>query len=67
MKREYETPAAEKLEFNYTDVVVASGAPVVSQGSLDGCSIMPNGRLLESGATCQKDPDRPKNKKCYGT
>ena len=26
MKRTYETPKAEKLEFAYTDMVVASGA-----------------------------------------
>ncbi len=25
MKKEYKTPRIEKLEFNYTDVVVASG------------------------------------------
>ena len=64
MKREYETPVVENLSFDYTDVVVASGL-VVSQGVADGCSITHNGRLLESGATCQKDPDRPKNQKCY--
>lgn len=67
MKRTYETPAVEMLQFNYTDVIVASGATgtVVSQGSVDGCNITPNGRMLETGATCSKDPDRPKNKKCY--
>ena len=27
MKREYKTPLAEKLEFNYSDNVVASGGP----------------------------------------
>ncbi|MBR6707728.1 MAG: hypothetical protein IKI84_13795 [Clostridia bacterium] len=64
MKRDYETPTAEKLEFNYTDVVTASGY-VTSQGTAEGCNIMPNGRLLENGSVCQKDPDRPKNKKCY--
>lgn len=66
MKRAYVTPTVEKLEFNYTDVVVASGQPIVSQGSMDGCSVTPNGRLLETGNTCAKDPNRPKNKKCYG-
>ena len=65
MKKKYEHPVVESLVFDYMDVVVASGTIVVSQGSADGCNIMPNGRLLESGATCQKDPDRPKNKKCY--
>ncbi len=64
MKKTYETPVAEKLDFDYTDTVVASGL-VTSQGAADGCSVTPNGRLLENGATCQKDPDRPKNKKCY--
>ena len=65
MKQTYEKPTVEKLDFNYTDVVAASGGIVVSQGSADGCNMMPNGRNLETGATCQKDPDRPKNKKCY--
>jgi len=64
MKKTYETPVIEKLDFDYTDVIRASGY-VTSQGAADGCSIMPNGRLLETGAVCQKDPDRPKNKKCY--
>ena len=64
MKKTYETPVAEKLDFDYTDTVVASGL-VTNQGAADGCSVMHNGRLLETGATCQKDPDRPKNQKCY--
>ena len=64
MKKNYETPVVESLSFDYTDVVVASGF-VTSQGTADGCNIMPNGRMLENGATCSKDPDRPKNKKCY--
>lgn len=64
MKRKYEMPAAEKLAFDYTDVVTASGY-VTSQGAAEGCNIMPNGRLMESGKTCAKDPDRPKNNKCY--
>lgn len=64
MKRNYEVPTVEKLTFDYTDTIVASGL-VVSQGVAENCSVMPNGRLLENGATCQKDPDRPKNKKCY--
>ena len=64
MKKKYETPIVENLVFDYTDVVAASGN-VTSQSASDGCNIMPNGRMLESGATCQKDPDRPKNQKCY--
>lgn len=63
MKRDYETPTAEKLEFNYTDVVAASGYVVNQAG--ESCNIMPNGRLLENGSVCQKDPDRSKNKKCF--
>ena len=65
MKRTYKTPVIEKLEFDYINVVAESGGVVVSQGAADGCNIMPNGRMLENGATCEKDPDRPKNKKCY--
>ena len=66
-KKEYKTPAVEVLDFDYTDVVTASGPAgiVVSQSAADGCNITQNGRLLETGATCAKDPDRPKNKKCY--
>ncbi len=68
MKRKYEMPAAEKLAFDYTDVVTASiggNEFVVSQGAAEGCNVMPNGRLQESGKTCAKDPARPKNKGCY--
>ena len=62
MKKKYETPVVENLVFDYTDVVAASGN--VTSQSASECTIMPNGRMMETGATCQKDPDRTKNKKC---
>ena len=34
MKEKYETPSAEKLEFNYSETVVASGKTQASKGPL---------------------------------
>ncbi len=70
MKRTYETPSAEKLEFNYTDVVTASGAasviePAESSQDPTYCLHGSSSYTFSDNHECSKDPDRTKNKKCY--
>ncbi|MBQ6959922.1 MAG: hypothetical protein IJP78_02975 [Clostridia bacterium] len=75
MKRTYETPSVEKLDFNYTDVVAASKTPtgetIIEMTNVDQninyCLVCSGtgGYAFEDNHTCHKDPDRSKNKKCY--
>ena len=38
MKKEYNAPKAEKLDFNYQETIVASGAGSLKEGSnINGC------------------------------
>ena len=41
MKRKYETPEVKKVEFDYTQNVVASGAASQTQGQGDKCYVDP--------------------------
>ncbi len=46
MKKDYEAPKAEKLEFNYSEVVTASGCGGIYQEYKDdgeGCNKTPTG------------------------
>ena len=70
MKRAYETPSAERLEFNYTDVVVASGSVFEMTDTNQSSTYCihsggTGGYTFEDNHSCSKDPNRSKNKKCY--
>ncbi len=43
MKKNYEEPKAEALEFNYTDTVVASVVPKTNRKVKDGCNVSEDG------------------------
>lgn len=54
MKKEYKTPSIEKLEFDYTDVVVASITLIGNQGC-EGSSISnPSGWTQKKKDGCEK-------------
>lgn len=53
MKNVYEAPKAEKLAFDFTNTVVASGGEGGGSGNKTpghGCSTMPNGKDVPGGA-----------------
>lgn len=55
MKKEYESPKAEKMEFNYSETVVASGCGGIFQKYVDGfegCNTTPTNEW--SGAYADK-------------
>ena len=41
MKRKYEAPSAEMLEFNYADIVTASDTPTITMTQNRGCEDSP--------------------------
>lgn len=53
MKQTYEAPRLEVLEFNYVDIVTASG-PVAEISKNPGhhynCTVMPNGKPIPENA-----------------
>lgn len=42
----YEAPVLEVLDFNYQDVVVASGMGIAKNGGHQGCTMLPNGKPI---------------------
>ena len=67
MKSAYETPRAEKIEFDYTSTVYASGDPetqdnVVKTPGWGTCTIMPNAG--GTGMPTTEGNIASKNKKC---
>ena len=70
MKKAYETPSAEMLEFDYMEVLTASLTdPEMTDTDQDVnfCVHMSGsgGYAFEDNHGCKKDPERSKNKKCY--
>lgn len=49
MKKKYETPSAELLEFDYTDVITTSNGVTKNPGH-HGCTVMPNGKPIPEDA-----------------
>ena len=68
MKRMYEKPRAEKLEFDYTDIVVASKNPAQCTGYNpgQGCGMPHEVTEGSSPGNCSQ-PEERKNKhfKCF--
>ena len=64
MKQKYEKPRAEKLEFDYTDIVVASKNPAQCTGHNPGHGCGTPDEVTEgrSPGNCSQDEER-KNKK----
>ena len=61
MKKEYETPKAEKMVFDYTDIVTSS-AGVTDKNPHSGCTVNQSGQSMHSRNQC---PGTTKNKnKC---
>ena len=64
MKKPYETPKAEGLEFDYTESVVASNAPAVTNKNPNqGCNIGAGGQTFQNANKCGSGTTT-KNKKC---
>lgn len=55
MKEQYEAPRIEKLEFDYTDVVTASGGPT------NTCNNDPNGQHFKCTCTTYYAPGWSQN------
>ena len=63
MKKPYETPKAEGLEFDYTESVVASNAPAVTNKNPNqGCNTGAGGQTFQNANKCSAG--KTKNKKC---
>lgn len=64
MKKPYETPKAEGLEFDYTESVVASNAPAVTNKNPNqGCNTGADGQTFQNANKCGSGTTT-KNKKC---
>ncbi|MBR3428750.1 MAG: hypothetical protein IKG87_01500 [Clostridia bacterium] len=53
MKKQYEEPKAEKLEFDYEEAVVASGL-IADQNLNKGCSMNNKGYAFQNKKQCDK-------------
>lgn len=58
MKASYEKPKAAKLDFDYTNVVVASGGVAKNPGN-HICTVMPNGKDLPENAVDLNGKNKP--------
>ena len=60
MKKVYETPKAEKMVFDYTDVIVTSGG-ITDKNPNKGCTVTESGQSMHGKKNC---PGNTKNNKC---
>ena len=61
MKKPYETPKAEGLEFDYTESVVASGS-VTNKNPNKGCTVGTGGQTFQNANKCSSG--KSKIKRC---
>ncbi len=52
MKKQYEQPKAEKMEFDYEETVVASRS--LTEKAQDLCMRKPNGFTFDGNKSCEK-------------
>lgn len=64
MKRTYETPAVEMLQFNYTDVIVASGNVLEPNVAPEICGLSQNGKFTWHGQSNGCEKIKTKKKDC---
>lgn len=62
MKKEYETPKAEKMVFDYTDTIVTSPIVPTKKGHNPNCAVTPGPQSRINGKPCSGGGT--KNKKC---
>ena len=62
MKKEYETPKAEKMVFDYTDTIVTSTIVPTKKGGNPHCAVTPGTPSKKNGISCSGGGT--KNKKC---
>ncbi len=63
MKKEYEAPVAEKLEFDYSEIVCASGQ-VTNKNPKQGCDVNESGQTMQNANKCNGSGTTAKKKKC---
>ena len=63
MKKEYETPTAEKMVFDYTDSIVTSYTAITNKNPNQGCTQNSSGQSMQNPNKCGGGAGT-KNKKC---
>lgn len=57
MKKPYEKPMVELLEFEYEDNITASAGEVTKTPGHHGCTVLPNGKPIPPNAVGHTDED----------